>query len=246
MLHGLLAMAFGMYPGLTQGCGPWGMRRCLHPVLLPPPTGVGSLAPAHTRHQVSGPDRDVHSGNDGGVFDEPMVDLAKLVATFTAPGGRIAVPGFYDQVGAGMAGWVGGGGGCVPWALVQIAAQQVCPVRSKPRHPASRCIYPVVTVVQLYVSHQLSSLVEPVPPITDTYVCVCLLLPPPPTPTPLPLLPPGAPPPHGPGLAGAGAQRGVLPGGVQVGAKGARVGGESGPWGGGNLGPWGGWGGASV
>jgi di- and tripeptidase/Cys-Gly metallodipeptidase DUG1 len=57
---------------------------------------------------VSGPDRDVHSGNDGGVFDEPMVDLAKLVATFTAPGGRIAVPGFYDQVGAGMAGWVGG------------------------------------------------------------------------------------------------------------------------------------------
>lgn len=28
--------------------------------------------------QISGPERDVHSGNDGGVFDEPMVDLLKV------------------------------------------------------------------------------------------------------------------------------------------------------------------------
>ncbi len=27
---------------------------------------------------VTGPDHDVHSGNDGGVFNEPMVDLVKV------------------------------------------------------------------------------------------------------------------------------------------------------------------------
>ena len=49
--------------------------------------------------QVSGPDRDIHSGNDGGVFVEPMVDLAKVLATLTEPGSsRIAVQGFYNDV----------------------------------------------------------------------------------------------------------------------------------------------------
>jgi len=33
--------------------------------------------------EVAGPERDVHSGNDGGVFNEPMMDLAKV-------GGRAA------------------------------------------------------------------------------------------------------------------------------------------------------------
>ena len=35
---------------------------------------------------VSGPARDVHSGNDGGVFNEPMSDLIKLMATVLEPG----------------------------------------------------------------------------------------------------------------------------------------------------------------
>ena len=34
--------------------------------------------------EVRGPARDLHSGNDGGVIAEPLVDLAKLVATLTA------------------------------------------------------------------------------------------------------------------------------------------------------------------
>ncbi|KIY91552.1 hypothetical protein MNEG_16412 [Monoraphidium neglectum] len=33
--------------------------------------------------EVSGPARDVHSGNDGGVFSEPMADLFKLLSSLT-------------------------------------------------------------------------------------------------------------------------------------------------------------------
>ena len=36
---------------------------------------------------VTGPQRDVHSGNDGGVFNEPMTDLIKVMGTVLAPGG---------------------------------------------------------------------------------------------------------------------------------------------------------------
>ena len=35
---------------------------------------------------VTGPLRDVHSGNDGGVFNEPMTDLIKIMGTVLAPG----------------------------------------------------------------------------------------------------------------------------------------------------------------
>jgi acetylornithine deacetylase/succinyl-diaminopimelate desuccinylase-like protein/WD40 repeat protein len=53
--------------------------------------------------EVSGPDRDVHSGNDGGVFVEPMADLVKLLASLTEPGSpTIAVDGFYDAVRAAL------------------------------------------------------------------------------------------------------------------------------------------------
>ena len=31
--------------------------------------------------QVSGPEKDLHSGNDGGVFNEPLADLTKVLAS---------------------------------------------------------------------------------------------------------------------------------------------------------------------
>lgn len=31
--------------------------------------------------QVAGPQRDLHSGNDGGVFNEPLADLTKVLAS---------------------------------------------------------------------------------------------------------------------------------------------------------------------
>lgn len=33
------------------------------------------------RSQVAGPQRDLHSGNDGGVFNEPLADLTKVLAS---------------------------------------------------------------------------------------------------------------------------------------------------------------------
>jgi hypothetical protein len=53
--------------------------------------------PQH-RKKVSGPQRDLHSGNDGGVFTEPMADLVQLLGSLHGPGGKILVPGFYNDV----------------------------------------------------------------------------------------------------------------------------------------------------
>ena len=53
--------------------------------------------------EVSGPARDLHSGNDGGVIGEPLVDLAKLLATLTDARGRVSVSGLTDGVRPGLA-----------------------------------------------------------------------------------------------------------------------------------------------
>ncbi|KAF8073182.1 Cndp1 [Scenedesmus sp. PABB004] len=51
---------------------------------------------------VSGPSRDLHSGNDGGVFSEPMADLVQLLGSLQGAGGRVAVPGFHNGVRPGL------------------------------------------------------------------------------------------------------------------------------------------------
>ena len=67
--------------------------------------------------EVRGPARDLHSGNDGGVIAEPLVDLAKLVATLTAnPGGG------GGGTGAGT-GTGGGGGESAPSLLARPTAE---------------------------------------------------------------------------------------------------------------------------
>jgi acetylornithine deacetylase/succinyl-diaminopimelate desuccinylase-like protein len=48
--------------------------------------------------RVDGGDRNLHSGNDGGVFNEPMADLVRLLATLVDSQHNILVPGFYDDV----------------------------------------------------------------------------------------------------------------------------------------------------
>eukprot|EP00911_Craspedida_sp_UC1_P001366 UC1_evm1s1030 len=47
---------------------------------------------------VQGPARNLHSGVDGGVVFEPLADLSAVLASLHAPSGRIAVPGFYDDM----------------------------------------------------------------------------------------------------------------------------------------------------
>ena len=49
---------------------------------------------------LHGPERDLHSGRHGGAVQNPLTALARLVATLHDDGGRVAVPGFYDDVGA--------------------------------------------------------------------------------------------------------------------------------------------------
>jgi acetylornithine deacetylase/succinyl-diaminopimelate desuccinylase-like protein len=48
--------------------------------------------------RVDGGDRNLHSGNDGGVFNEPMSDLVRLMATLLDSQHHILVPGFYEDV----------------------------------------------------------------------------------------------------------------------------------------------------
>jgi acetylornithine deacetylase/succinyl-diaminopimelate desuccinylase-like protein len=47
---------------------------------------------------VTGPDRDLHSGAYGGAVQNPINALAQIVAALKSPDGRILVPGFFDDV----------------------------------------------------------------------------------------------------------------------------------------------------
>ncbi len=48
--------------------------------------------------EISGPSRDLHSGIYGGSVDNPAMALSQLLARLRDKNGRIAIPGFYDDV----------------------------------------------------------------------------------------------------------------------------------------------------
>ncbi|MEX1078328.1 MAG: M20/M25/M40 family metallo-hydrolase [Homoserinimonas sp.] len=48
--------------------------------------------------RARGANQDAHSGSLGGLLPDPAADLVKALATLWQPDGRVAVPGFYDQV----------------------------------------------------------------------------------------------------------------------------------------------------
>ena len=48
--------------------------------------------------RARGANRDVHSGNRGGVVPYPAWDLVQLLASLRRPDGRVAIDGFYDAV----------------------------------------------------------------------------------------------------------------------------------------------------
>ena len=47
---------------------------------------------------INGPNRDLHSGQNGGLVQNPINALATMVAKITDDSGKITIPGFYDQV----------------------------------------------------------------------------------------------------------------------------------------------------
>lgn len=53
---------------------------------------------AYMEVEVTGPDRDLHSGLFGGAVANPANVLARLVAGLTDENGHVTIPGFYDDV----------------------------------------------------------------------------------------------------------------------------------------------------
>ena len=59
-------------------------------------TGLRGLA--YWQVEVTGPNRDLHSGLFGGAVANPINVLAKMIAAMTDDEGKITMPGFYDDV----------------------------------------------------------------------------------------------------------------------------------------------------
>ncbi len=59
-------------------------------------TGLRGLS--YFEVEVTGPDRDLHSGLYGGAVANPVNVLARMIASLTDDNNRITIPGFYDDV----------------------------------------------------------------------------------------------------------------------------------------------------
>ncbi|MDX1951448.1 MAG: dipeptidase [Verrucomicrobiota bacterium] len=68
------------------------------PSLKQPALTCGLRGIAAFEVKVHGPNRDLHSGIFGGTVDNPAFVLSQILATLRDKKGRIAIPGFYDDV----------------------------------------------------------------------------------------------------------------------------------------------------
>ena len=63
-----------------------------------PSIDVGLRGLSYVEVEVTGPNRDLHSGVYGGAVANPINILAKMIASMHDENNRIAIPGFYDDV----------------------------------------------------------------------------------------------------------------------------------------------------
>lgn len=63
-----------------------------------PSITVGLRGLAYVEVEVTGPDRDLHSGVYGGAVANPINVLCEMIASLKDENGRITIPGFYDEV----------------------------------------------------------------------------------------------------------------------------------------------------
>lgn len=70
-----------------------GMAADGHPTLSYALRGIAAM-----EVRVIGPSRDLHSGIYGGAVANPATAAARLIASLHDPDGRVAIPGFYDDV----------------------------------------------------------------------------------------------------------------------------------------------------
>ena len=63
-----------------------------------PSITVGLRGLAYMEVELTGPNRDLHSGIFGGAVANPANTLARMITSLTDDNGRITIPGFYDDV----------------------------------------------------------------------------------------------------------------------------------------------------
>ncbi|TAE52716.1 MAG: dipeptidase [Bacteroidetes bacterium] len=63
-----------------------------------PSITVGLRGLSYVEVEVTGPNRDLHSGVYGGAVDNPVNVLCEMIASLKDETGRITIPGFYDAV----------------------------------------------------------------------------------------------------------------------------------------------------
>lgn len=63
-----------------------------------PSITVGLRGLSYWQVEVTGPNRDLHSGIFGGAVANPINVLAKMIASMTDENNRVVIPGFYDEV----------------------------------------------------------------------------------------------------------------------------------------------------
>ena len=63
-----------------------------------PSITVGLRGMSYMEVEVTGPNRDLHSGMYGGTVANPINVLCKMIASLKDEQGRITIPGFYDKV----------------------------------------------------------------------------------------------------------------------------------------------------